>query len=253
MLNIAASYLLWRRGPRRVLRLRPETAGYLRGVGLGFLPPEPPASWGGGVMVIESALREHGELAGGYWSLAGYHMADQHGRARYYWIGLTGDAAYSWSIHADLGALSERIAQAGDLVSATETITPEDGALLWGQPVPPDRQGGYLRAVRLAMAASYYVQRPDLAHVTVAETAGPPERDARGKARRAGGRPLPLWTYQDIAVAIPADEADARGPLDTSGLALKPVLVRPYIRRQDDRVGKRQPVFQSQPGCGHRD
>jgi hypothetical protein len=78
--------------------------------------------------------------------------------------------------------------------------------------------------------------RPDLAHVTIDETPGPPERDARGKALRAGGRPKALWTYQDLAVAMPAEASAPHGPLDKSGLALKPVLVRPYIRRQDNRV-----------------
>jgi hypothetical protein len=236
MLNIAVSYLLWRRGPRRVVRLRTETAEYLRGVGMGFVPAEPPTTWGGGVLVLESAQREHGELAAGMWSLVGYHMADQEGKARYYWVGLRGEAAYSWSIFADLGALAERVAAAGDLVAATETMTLEDGSLLWAQPTPPERQGDYLRATRFALATSYYLERPDLTHVAVAETPGPPERDARGKAKRAGGHVLPLWTYQDLAVSLPPQEGEPHGPLDKSGLTLKPVLVRPYIRRMEERV-----------------
>lgn len=232
-INLGVAFLLWWRGEsRRVARVRPETAGYLRGVNLGFLPQDPPDSWGGDVLALESVGQ--GELAGGMWSLCAYRMQDQAGRRRWYFIGFRGADAMAWSVYCDQIALNERLARSGEFLADGEVLDDMSQGLIV-EPTPPARQLAYLQAVRFLFAASYYLARPDLAHVSVTEASGPVDRDARGKALRRDGRPVSLWTYQDLTVSrLPAGDGEGRGPVDTAHLELRPVVVRPYIRRHAD-------------------
>ena len=87
--------------------------------------------------------------------------------------------------------------------------------------------------VRFIFAVSYYAldSRPE--RITITHAPGLPERDAHGKTRRQGGRPVPLWTYADLVITPAPQPENERGPLDKTGLTCSPVVVRPYVRRSE--------------------
>lgn len=231
ILNAATAFCLWRQAPARtVWRVRPSTAAYLSGVGLSFLPELPPASWSGAVIVIEST--DKSPLVGDVFSLAAYQCEDTQGIVRYFVVGLRApDGVFAFGTRSDLGTINDRAAKSGGLIDLA--MQSPDDPMVTG-PATPEHQALALAALRFVFATSYYAlePRPDL--VSIAHSPGLPERDARGKTRRADGRPVPLWTYADLTVTPPATPtADEHGPLEKSGLALAPVVVRPYVRRLD--------------------
>jgi len=229
--NIGAAFVLWRQAPeRRVWRVTPETAAYLRGVGLSFLPELPPKSWSGAAILIEST--DQSALFDDVFSVCAYQCADSQGQPRYFIVGLrTPDGTFVSGVRCNLANLNDKMARTGQLLDL-DMQDPAD-PMLSGPPTE-EHQRRALHALQFVFALSYYALDPRPDRVTITEAPGLPERDAQGKTRRAGGRPVPLWTYADLAVTPPVPTENAtHGALDTARLALEPVVVRPYVRRTE--------------------
>lgn len=227
MVNIATGFVCWWRCRERTIwRIRPETADYLSRVGIYFLPEKPPASWTGNAIVLESENKSR-PLYDRYFSVMAYRaVAPSTGKPRYYFVSLDIDGGfYNFSIQADLGK-----------IDAGKDILEMPFLLTAGYKGPADAKERALKTVRFVLAASYYLENKN--RIAVQDQGGRVKRNAKGKAIKKSGKPVFVWRYADMSVIRESrtENAEPRGPLDTSGLNLEPVIVSPHIRLYKGKV-----------------
>jgi len=231
LINIATAFGLWfGQRDRTVHRFRPETADFVQRVGMGFVPEEPPKSWGGKVFLIESMSTTQ-ELLNGKFSILAYQTNSSTGELRYYFVWLDDrGGAGEFSIRADTGKINERLAKTGSLVD-TELWDELVGRMEY---TPIDQQLADLAVIRFVFAASYYIQELPTLPYLAADTNRGPVQHREGPTPK--GAP-PLWMYRDIRmVSRPPVATGIRGPLEKDTLSLEPVVVSPHIRMRGDRV-----------------
>ena len=226
MINLATCFILWWRArARSIYRLTPNMALWLQTINLNFVPETPPAGWVNGTIIIESMNKT--ALVREAWSIAAYYLEDTQGHPRYFFCYLQGEGAYSFSIYANLGDLNAKLIDTGQFLAAN--IWQEVDGRFFGEPAPPEQQSLHLEIVKFVFATSYFTSIPR-ERLEIVGQPGPPVRNDRGKVVKRGGKIVPLWIYQDLRYK-PAPLAEHRDPLDKEGLALEPVIVRPYLRR----------------------
>jgi hypothetical protein len=232
MVNLATCFILWWRArARSIYRLTPNMALWLQTINLNFVPETPPAGWVNGTIIIESMNKT--ALVGEAWSIAAYYLEDTQGHPRYFFCYLQGEGAYSFSIYADLGNLNAKLIDTGQFLAAN--IWQEGDGRFFVEPALPEQQNLHLEIVKFVFATSYFTSIPQ-ERLEITWQPGPPARNDRGKVVKRGGKIVPLWSYQNLLRYLPpSPPAEHRDPLDKEGLALEPVIVRPYLRRS--RVG----------------
>jgi hypothetical protein len=220
MVNVCIAFVLWWRAKERTIwRVKPDTAAYLRGVGLHFIPEATPSSWSGNAVVIESTDKQV-HLFGDVFSLAGYRVRATRGDERYYLVMLTTPegSAYVTSVKADLGRV-------------------DDGAEIKDMPFfalsgePLDSEEMHRRTIetaRFAFAFSLYALSPE--RVSIQDQGGPMARGPKGRAVKRDGRAVYLWRYRDLSIIRRQEPGEPKGPLDNSDISLQPVIVSPHIR-----------------------
>ena len=214
----------WHGRDHRIHRVKQETAEYLRTVNLSFIPESPPPSWKGNVIVIDGRghdlIPEVSQIAMLYWPF--------NGKPNYTAVlnyPPLGNLIYTFG--ADTGKLNVR------LMEDNEILTEEDLSDLSvsgdAEALADEIVGLVFRAIKFALAFSYYLEFPDIAHSE--RSMGQPRRNAKGKALKKKGRKVPLWSYVDLTVKQTAREAvTARGPLETENKILMPTVVGPQVR-----------------------
>ncbi|PKN66272.1 MAG: hypothetical protein CVU57_06270 [Deltaproteobacteria bacterium HGW-Deltaproteobacteria-15] len=224
--NLCTAFVAWWRAKRRVIwRVKPDTAAYLRTVGLHFVPEKPPESWSGDAIVIESTDKRI-PLFDDVFSVAAYRTeAVTTGKDRYFFVTLTTTGgAFVSSVKADVG----RIDGDRDLAEIPFVQLGEPGAT-------EDLQKRTISCTRFVFAFSFYALSPE--RVEIRDLGGPILRDAKRKPVKRQGKSVYLWQYKDMSIIYRRDVgADPRGPLDKTGLELSPVIVSPYIRWHRDKA-----------------
>lgn len=236
MVNVGALLAAWWGLPRRVAwRLGPASAAEVAATGVGYLPPEPPQAWQGAAILAESA--DGAPLVQDVFSVGAYAAPHhQSGRPYYWFVALdTAGGAGAWGVPCSQERLNARLAREGALIEVPLLRGDDWGDLAGQRPYTPAEQLRMLAVMQWVVALSYYLSEPGTDWRTAPSGDGPPERDGRGKVLRAGGRPVPWWTYRDLQFdARREPPADERGALDTTNLVLLPTLVRAHWRRLAD-------------------
>lgn len=230
LINFSAAFRLWWAAKERIIwRVSGETADYLSGVRINFIPPAPPESWHGDAIVAESS--DGKTMFGDVVALVAYRYPTMDGDLRYFVACTTADgAAFTFSVRPEAGKIPATPdgdwARINCGIGGSDAIEgPEAGRFM--ELIAP--------CIRFIFALSYYVLNPD--RTDIRTTNGPVKRNKKGKPVRKKGKPIPLWNYQDLRIrqASP-DTATERGPLDKEGLSLSPVVVAPHIRRRGDKI-----------------
>ena len=229
MLNIGAAFVNWWKIPpekRTVLRVNQSTAQYLSTVGINYVPVTPPAIWNGQGIVVESAGGPTQPLVEDIFSIAGYfHFSTTRLRKELYVVWLYGQDAGV----APFPCGEPKVMLDAPLLKGTYEKNAEQDTFDLTD-VYPGYEKRAVAALRMLLAASYYAEHPQTELSEFKGPLGPASAGGVGGKKKYYN----LWTYKNLTIP-PQARVEAKSERTVDGLSLSPVLVRPYIRLQNDK------------------